>query len=126
MQEGIPAMLRALPIVLLIGLSGCVYNPHENLAPDFGEAVQGNIASQVVNPVPLQPSGPTRNNGVRMSSAYERYQTNRMYRPQAPASMQAPTGGVAPASGGGTPPEGGDSAAGGSAGGGAGGNTSPY
>ena len=55
MQQGIPAMLRALPILLLAGLGGCVYNPHVDMAPDYGEAVHANIASQVVNPVPLQP-----------------------------------------------------------------------
>ena len=47
-------MLRALPILLLAGLGGCVYNPHEDFSADFGDAVHANIASQVVYPVPLR------------------------------------------------------------------------
>jgi hypothetical protein len=114
-------MLRALPILLLAGLGGCVYNPHTDLAPDFGESVRANIASQVVNPVPLQPSGPTLNNGIRMDSAYQRYQTNRIYRPGPAPALQAATGGFAGGGGGGSGGGGGDSGSGG--GGGAGGGS---
>jgi hypothetical protein len=122
MQEGFPAMLRALPILLLAGLGGCVYNPHEDFSPDFGEAVHANIASQVVNPIPLQPSRPALNNGVRMNSAYDRYVTNRVYRPAPAPALQAPTGGAGGGGGGGG---GGDSGGGGGGGGGgAGGGSS--
>jgi hypothetical protein len=106
-------MLRALPILLLTGLGGCVYNPHEDFSQDFGEAVHSNIASQVVYPVPSRPSRPPVNNGIRMDSAYHRYETNRVYRPTAAPALQAATGGAA---GGG-----GDSGSGGGGGGGAGG-----
>jgi hypothetical protein len=108
-------MLRALPILLLAGLGGCVYNPHEDFAQDYGEAVHSNIASQVVYPVPVRPSRAPVNNGIRMDSAYQRYQTNRVYRPTAAPALQAATGGAA--AGGGGDSGGGGSQAGGSAGG---------
>jgi hypothetical protein len=105
-------MLRALPILLLVSLGGCTYNPHEDFSPDFGEAVHANIASQVVNPIPLQHTGPARSNGVRMNAAYQRYQSNKVYQPAPAPALQAATGGAAGgASGGG----GSDSGSGGAA-----------
>jgi hypothetical protein len=124
MEEGIPAMLRALPILLLAGLGGCVYNPHVNMAPDYGESVHANMASQVVNPVPLRLSGPPISNGIRMDSAYVRYQNNRMYRPGPAPALQAATSNVT-AGGGGDSGSGGGSGGGGS-GGAAAGGSSPY
>jgi hypothetical protein len=120
-------MLRALPILLLAGLGGCVYNPHEDMSPDYGEAVHGNMASQVTNPVPLRQSGVPINNGIRMESAYLRYQNNRMYRPGPAPALQAATSNVAGGgdSGGGGG-GGGGSGGGGNSGGGAGGGSSPY
>jgi uncharacterized membrane protein YgcG len=117
-------MLRTLPILLLAGLGGCVYNPHVNMAPDYGESVHANMASQVVNPVPLRLSGPPINNGIRMDSAYVRYQNNRMYRPGPAPALQAATSNVT-AGGGGDSGSGGGSGGGGS-GGGAAGGSSPY
>jgi uncharacterized membrane protein YgcG len=113
-------MLRALPILLLAGLGGCVYNPHQNFAPDFGEAVHANMAAQVVNPEPLQPSRPPGNDAVRMNSAFERYETNRVYRPAPVQSLQ--TGSGSSGGGGGSAPPGG----GGGGGGSGGGTSSPY
>jgi hypothetical protein len=97
-------MLRALPILLLAGLGGCTYNPHEDFSPDFGEAVHANMASQIVNPVPLRPSGRTYNNGVRMDATYQRYQTNRITKPGPAPALQAATGGAAGDSGSGSVP----------------------
>lgn len=123
-------MLRALSVLLLAGLGGCVYNPHDDLAPDFGESVNANIAAQVVYPVPLQPSGPARNNGIRMNSAYQRYETNRVYRPQAAPALQAATGPGGGGGEGGQPQAGGDTGGGGPGGsgpsGGSGGGSTPY
>jgi hypothetical protein len=113
-------MLRALPILLLAGLGGCVYNPHEDFSPDFGEAVHANIASQVVYPTPLRPRGPALNNGIRMNSAYQRYETNRVYRPGAAPALQAARGGGEGGGGGSEPGSGGGAPSGGS-----GGATSP-
>jgi uncharacterized membrane protein YgcG len=122
-------MLRALPILLLTGLGGCIYDPHAPLAPDFGESVTADMATQVVNPVPLRPSGVPINNGIRMDAAYQRYQTNRMYRPGPAPALQAATSNVSGGGGGGG--GGGDSGSGGgsgggSPGGGSAGGTSPY
>jgi hypothetical protein len=122
MEEGISAMLRALPILLLAGLGGCVYNPHEDFAADYGEAVNANIAAQVVYPVPLQPRRPAVNNGIRMESAYQRYETNRVYRPGPAPALQAATG---PGAGGGDSGSSG-SGSGGGAGGGSGVGTAPH
>jgi hypothetical protein len=118
-------MLRTLPILLLAGLGGCVYNPHVAMSPDFGEAVNANMASQVVNPVPLRPSGVPINNGIRMDSAYVRYQNNRMYRPGPAPALQAATSNVSGGGGGGDSGSGGGSGGGGS-GGAAAGGSSPY
>ena len=113
-------MLRALPILLLAGLGGCVYNPHEDFSQDYGEAVHSNIASQVVYPVPLRPSRPPISNGIRMDSAYQRYETNRVFRPTSAPALQAATGGAAGGGGGDS-----GSGGGGSPGGGAAGGTNP-
>ena len=110
-------MLRALPILLLAGLGGCAYNPHVDMAPDYGEAVHANIASQVVNPIPLQASGPARNNGVRLDAAYGRYQADKVFPPAPFPALQAATGGAA---GSGSGSGGGDSGSGGAPGGGSG------
>jgi uncharacterized membrane protein YgcG len=123
MERRIPAMLRALPILLLAGLGGCVYNPHEDFSQDFGESVHANIASQVVYPVPLQPRGPALSNGIRMNSAYQRYETNRVYRPTSAPALQAARGGAAGEGGGSETGSGGGS--GGGSSGGSGGGTSP-
>jgi hypothetical protein len=119
MEERIPAMLRALPILLLAGLGGCVYNPREDFSADFGEAVHANIASQVVYPVPLQPRRPAVSNGIRMNSAYQRYETNRVYQPGPAPALQAARGGAA--GGGGEAGSGG----GGNSGSGSAGGTNP-
>jgi uncharacterized membrane protein YgcG len=121
MEERITAMLRALPILLLAGLGGCVYNPHKDFSPDFGEAVHANVATQVVNPIPLQARGPTTNNGVRMDAAYGRYQTNRIIQPAPVPALQAATGGSARSGGGGG--GGGGGSSGGGSGGAAGSNS---
>ena len=124
-------MLRALPILLLAGLGGCVYNPHEDMSPDFGEAVRSNIASQAVYPMGLRPRGPALNNGIRMDSAFQRYQTNHIYRPGPAPALQAATsnltngggGGDSGSSGGGG---GSSGSSGGASSGGSSGGTSPY
>jgi uncharacterized membrane protein YgcG len=115
-------MLRALPILLLAGLGGCVYNPRTAMSPDFGESVHANMASQVVNPVPLRPSGLPISNGIRMDSAYQRYLANRMYRPGPAPALQAATSNVA---GGDSGSGGGGSGGGGNSGGGSAGGSSP-
>ncbi len=120
-------MLRALPILLLAGLGGCVYNPHVDMAPDYGEAVHANMASQVVYPLPLQPTGRSASNGVRMDSAYQRYQTNRIYKPTAVPSLQGGSSNITGGGGGGDSGGGSGGGGGGSGGGGgAGGGSSPY
>lgn len=120
-------MLRALPILLLAGLGGCVYNPHQDFSQDYGESVHANIASQVVNPVPLRPSGPTINNGVRMNAAFQRYETGKVIRPEATQSLQGASSTSSGGAGGGSPAGGGSGGGGGgsSGGGGSGGGSSP-
>jgi hypothetical protein len=123
MEERIPAMLRALPILLLAGLGGCVYNPHQDFSQDYGESVHANVASQVVNPVPLRPSGPTINNGIRMNAAYQRYETGKVIRPEATQSLQGSSSSAG--GGGGSPAGGGLGGGGGGSVGGSGGGSSP-
>jgi uncharacterized membrane protein YgcG len=118
-------MLRALPILLLAGLCGCVYNPREDFSPDYGEAVHANIASQVVNPIPLRSYRPALTNGVRMNSAYERFETNKVYRPAPAPALQAATGGVVGDTGSGGSGSGGSGSVTGG-GSGSGGGASPY
>ena len=97
-------MLRALPIVLLAGLGGCTYNPHRDFSDDYGDSVRANIARQVVNPIPLRSSRPPGNDGVRMNSAYVRYETNKVYPPTPVQSLQ--TGPASSGGGGPSPPPG--------------------
>ena len=119
-------MLRTLPFLLLAGLAGCTYNPHRDFSADYGESVNANIAAQVVNPVPLQPLRPAGVDAVRVNSAFERYETNRVYRPAPVQSLQSPSGGSAGGGGGGAPPTAGGGAGGGAGGSGGGGTSSPY
>ncbi|GGF14299.1 hypothetical protein GCM10011611_20080 [Aliidongia dinghuensis] len=71
-------------LILLVGLalSGCA-DPHEPLSRDFGNAVNSNIAAQVINPTP-QWSGDPSTNGQRVDNAVNRYLNNKVYRPLLP------------------------------------------
>jgi hypothetical protein len=70
-------------LVLLVGLAlGACTDPHQPLSPDFGNAVNANIAAQVVNPAPA--AGLADANGQRMDNAINRYLNNKTYRPRLP------------------------------------------
>jgi hypothetical protein len=71
-------------LLLLVGLAlGACTDPHAPLAVDFGNAVDSNIAIQVVNPNPT-PAGFSDVNGSRMDNAFNRYRTNTVYPPRLP------------------------------------------
>ena len=65
-----------------LALAGCA-DPHAPLSPDFGNAVETNIAAQVVYPNPATPGG-FYTNGQRIGDAITRYETNKVYRPHLP------------------------------------------
>jgi type IV pilus biogenesis protein CpaD/CtpE len=70
--------------VLLAGLAvAACTDPHQPLSADFGNAVNTNIAAQVVNPTPAM-AGSNDTDGQRAGSAVNRYRTNRVYQPHLP------------------------------------------
>jgi hypothetical protein len=70
--------------VLLAGLTlAACTDPHAPLSPDFGNAVNANIAAQVVNPDPA-PAGLADTNGKRVEKAVDRYVNDKTYQPRLP------------------------------------------
>jgi hypothetical protein len=71
-------------LVLLAGLTlAACADPHAPLSADFGNAVNANIAAQVVNPTPAPP-GATYTNGKRADKAIDRYVNDKTYQPRLP------------------------------------------
>ena len=70
--------------IILAGLllAGCT-STTEPLSPSFGQAVNANIAAQVINPNPVH-DDPTLTDGQRIGNAVQRYRTNRVYTPRLP------------------------------------------
>lgn len=71
-------------LLLLAGLVlvGCT-DTQRPLSPTFGQAVNANIAAQVVNPAPAY-DAPGLSDGQRIDNAVHRYRTNRVYEPHLP------------------------------------------
>lgn len=63
-------------------LAGCT-STQVPLSPAFGQAVNANIAAQVINPDPVYETAST-SDGERIGSAIHRYRTNRVYSPRLP------------------------------------------
>lgn len=74
--------MKGLVLLAALALGACI-DPRPPLATDFGNAVNSNIAAQVVNPVPAMP-GPNGSDGRRMDGAVDRYVNDKVYRPQLP------------------------------------------
>jgi hypothetical protein len=73
-------------LVLLAGLAlaGCAEaDPHASFSADFGNAVNANIAAQVVNADPASP-GTNDTSGKRVDKAIDRYLNNKTYQPRLP------------------------------------------
>jgi type IV pilus biogenesis protein CpaD/CtpE len=81
-------------LVLLAGLAlAACADPHQPLSADFGNAVNSNIAAQVVNPNPAL-AGSNDTDGQRIGSAISRYHTNQVYRPHLPLETGRVNGGA--------------------------------
>jgi len=87
-------------------------------APQFGDAVKGNIAAQVVNPNAPADGGPLTMNGQRAALAQDRYTKGQVINPE---EVGASNGTGSGGGGGGS----GSSASGGSSGGSSGGAAAP-
>ena len=72
----------ALFLAAALGLAACA-DPHEHLSRDFGNAVSANMAAQIINPNPSM-AGPSDMDGQRAGNAFDRYRTNKVYRPRLP------------------------------------------
>ena len=84
-------------LVLLAGLAlAACADPHQPLSADFGNAVNTNIAAQVVNPNPAM-AGPNDTDGQRIGNAVNRYRTDRVYQPHLPLENGRIYGGAADA-----------------------------
>lgn len=81
-------------IAAVAAVAGC--SNREPMGHDFGNAVNSNIAAQVVNPNPLVGAPDFDTSGRRMGSAIERYNKNRVYPPVPPLSSVAPVGTAQP------------------------------
>lgn len=73
--------MKRLLLLPLLGLAACSTDPHEILAPDFGNAVSSNIAAQVDNPAPNTNTSIHTSDGQKMHDAIERYRTGHVYPP---------------------------------------------
>jgi type IV pilus biogenesis protein CpaD/CtpE len=74
--------MNRLLLLGILTLAACA-DPHQPLSRDFGNAVNANIAAQVVNPHPLI-TGAADTDGQRVSDAMNRYRTGKVTRPQPP------------------------------------------
>ena len=94
--------LALLALALAPALGGC-YPEQErapSFGPGFGNAVQNNMAVQIVNPVPPVATTAPDYNGKRAESAIERYRAGTVIQP-ATTSIGPIGGGAAPSGGGG-------------------------
>ncbi len=73
--------MKRLIMLAVLALAACE-DPHRPLSRDFGNAVNANIAAQVINPNPTV--GVADTDGQRVSDAMERYRTGKVHRPLAP------------------------------------------
>lgn len=79
-------------VVALVALSGCVYDRPVGLdRPNFGEAVNSNIAASTINPMAPEDRGPLTLDAQRAAIAQGRYVTD-MVEPPALVGSQAQTG----------------------------------
>jgi hypothetical protein len=79
-----PLMLLGASMALI--LAGCnpgTVEPAPTLSPHFGEAVNQNMAAQIINPAPTY-AGASQGDGRRAADAYKRYEEGRVHRPAPP------------------------------------------
>ncbi len=84
--------MKRLVVLVGLALAACT-DPHLPLSADFGNAVNTNIAAQVVNPNPTM-AGSNDTDGQRAGSAVNRYRTNRVYQPHLPLESGKINGGA--------------------------------
>jgi type IV pilus biogenesis protein CpaD/CtpE len=73
--------MKRIILLAALALAACE-DPQRPLSPDFGNAVNANIAAQIINPNPR--IGAADTDGQRVGDAMERYRTGKVYRPNAP------------------------------------------
>ena len=74
-----------LAVATLLTLGACSSTPPPaHMSPDFGNAVNSNIALQVDSPMPNEKIGTGPQDGTRIDNAIDRYWTNKVYKPQPP------------------------------------------
>jgi type IV pilus biogenesis protein CpaD/CtpE len=74
--------MHRLLLLGILTLAACV-DPHGPLSPDFGNAVNSNVAAQVINPNALV-TGAADTDGQRIGDAMNRYRTGKVTRLQPP------------------------------------------
>jgi len=74
--------MNRLLVLGILTLAACV-DPHQPLSSDFGNAVNTNIAAQVINPHPVV-TGAADTDGQRIGDAMNRYRTGKVTRLQPP------------------------------------------
>jgi len=97
--------LALLALGLAPVLAGCdeqIQREREpTFGPGFGNAVQNNMAVQIINPVPPAATVAPDYNGKRAQSAIERYRSGNVIQPAASSIGGVGGGGGAPSGGGG-------------------------
>lgn len=73
--------LLALASLSLPLIAGCETQPRQAISPGFGNAVQHNIAVQLVNPDPPPVTEPSSLDGQRAADALERYRADEVIPP---------------------------------------------
>jgi type IV pilus biogenesis protein CpaD/CtpE len=94
--------LAFLAATLATALAGCYpeQERQQTFGPGFGNAVQNNMAVQVINPVPPATTTAPDYEGTRAAAAVERYRAGHVI-PPASTSIGPLGGGGAPSGGGG-------------------------
>jgi hypothetical protein len=83
------AFIGAATALMLAGCYPGTVEPALTLSPGFGEAVNYNMAAQIINPAPNYAGLEPERNGRRAADAYARYELDQVFPPAPPLTGAA-------------------------------------